>query len=108
MMIIIVWNPINFHIVDVLSKGSKFNAHHYVSAILQYLTDWRIGEVGATDRKLIIHTDNVRFHPANVLLAFIKQNEMKRTPRPPYSQISLPSTFFLSFFLSFFLYFRSY
>jgi hypothetical protein len=34
MIIIIVWSPISFHVVDVLSKGSKFNDHHYVSAIL--------------------------------------------------------------------------
>jgi hypothetical protein len=45
MMITIVWNPTGFHIIDILPKGSKFNTHHYVSAFLQSLTDWRVGEI---------------------------------------------------------------
>jgi hypothetical protein len=53
MIIIIIWTPIDFHIVNVLHKGSKFKDHHYVSAILQPLANWHVSEVGATDRKLI-------------------------------------------------------
>jgi hypothetical protein len=87
MLITIVWSSINFHIVDFLSKGSKFNAHHYVFAILQSLADLHVGEVGATDRMLIMHADNARSHIAKVLLAFIEQNEMKRMPCLPYSRI---------------------
>jgi hypothetical protein len=94
MMIIIVWSLIDFHAVDVLPKGRKFNAHHYISVILQSLTDWHIGEVAATDRKLIVHADNTRSHTVKVSLAFIEQNGMKRTAYMPCSSDLLPSDFF--------------
>jgi hypothetical protein len=57
-MMTIVWSLIGFHVVDVVPKGSKFNSHHYVSAILQSLADWPVGEIGATNLKLIMHADN--------------------------------------------------
>jgi hypothetical protein len=94
-MIIIVWSFTGFHVFDILSKDSKFNAHHYVSAILQSLADWHIGEVGATDRKLILHADNARPHTAEVSLAFTEQNGMKRALHPPDSQDPVLLDFFL-------------
>jgi hypothetical protein len=33
-MLIIVWNPGNFHIVDFLPKGRKVNSNYYFSNIL--------------------------------------------------------------------------
>jgi hypothetical protein len=47
-----------FHVINVLSNGSQFNAYHSVSAILQSLPDWRVSEVGAIDRKLLMLVDN--------------------------------------------------
>jgi hypothetical protein len=49
-----------FSRVDALPKGSKFSVHHYVSAVLSFLPDWRVREVGAIDRKLITHANNPR------------------------------------------------
>jgi hypothetical protein len=43
------WNSIDFHVIEVLPKASKFDAHRYVSVILQSLTDWHIGEIGTAD-----------------------------------------------------------
>jgi hypothetical protein len=54
MMITIIWSLIDFQVVDVLPKGSRFNAHHYISAIPQSLADSGVSEVGPTDPKLII------------------------------------------------------
>jgi hypothetical protein len=33
-MLTMVWNPTNFHVINVLGKGSKFNATHYLTKIL--------------------------------------------------------------------------
>jgi hypothetical protein len=32
-MLTVVWNPHEFHLIDVLPNGSKFNAGHYISRI---------------------------------------------------------------------------
>jgi hypothetical protein len=66
-----------------LPNYSKFNACHYVSTILQSLADYRVGEVEAIDRELIVHADNAQFHMAKVSLASIEQNEMKIVLHPP-------------------------
>jgi hypothetical protein len=34
MMLTVVWNRHGFHLIDVLPKGSKFNAGHYISHII--------------------------------------------------------------------------
>jgi hypothetical protein len=52
-MIAIVCSLVSCQVVDVLLKGSKFNTHHHASDIMQPLPDWHVGELGATDRKLI-------------------------------------------------------
>jgi hypothetical protein len=79
MTIIIVWNLIDFQVVNVLPNGSKVNARNYIFVILQSLADWFVSEVGATDRKLIVHADNARSHTAKMSLAFIEQNKIKIT-----------------------------
>jgi hypothetical protein len=35
MMVTIIWNPQDFHLVDALPKGQKFNANYYIDRILQ-------------------------------------------------------------------------
>jgi hypothetical protein len=94
-MIIIVWNLIDFHVVDVLPKGDKFNAHHYVSAILQFLTDWPVAEIRAIDRNFFIHAPNARSHTVKVSLPFVEQNGMKMISHPPYSTDLASLDFFL-------------
>jgi hypothetical protein len=39
MMLTVVWDPHGFHLIDVLPKGSKFNAGHYISHILSLLRE---------------------------------------------------------------------
>jgi hypothetical protein len=83
MMIMIVWSSIGFHAADVIPRGSQFNPDSSVSIILQRFPDWRVGEVGATDRTLIVHVDNAEFHRAKASPAFIKQKGMKMAPYSP-------------------------
>jgi hypothetical protein len=80
-----VWNPNGFHLINGLSKGIKFNANHYAIDSLVPLPYWRKTQVRGNDRKLIIHADNARQQTARVTLEFLKHNEMKRAPHPPYS-----------------------
>jgi hypothetical protein len=62
----IVWNHTGFHVIGFLLQGSRFNTHYDVSAILQLLADWFVGEVAASDRRLIVSADNARAHTAKV------------------------------------------
>jgi hypothetical protein len=34
MMVIIVWNPQDFHLIDALPKGQKVNVSYYIDMIL--------------------------------------------------------------------------
>jgi hypothetical protein len=54
----IIWNPNGFHMINVLSKGIKFNADHGITDVLIPLVEWRKTQVRRADRKLIIHADN--------------------------------------------------
>jgi hypothetical protein len=95
------WTPANFHVIDILPKGNKFNAHLYVSVVLQSFVHWRVGEVEveveveATDQKLIVQADNARFYKAMVSLAFIEPNGMKKASLSGLFPDLAPSSFFL-------------
>lgn len=95
MMVTIVWNPAGFCRIAALPKGSKFNTDYYISEILTPLAAWRAGQVGATDRKLIVHSDNARPHMAKKVNEFFANNGMTRAPHPPYSPDLAPCDFFL-------------
>jgi hypothetical protein len=66
MIITIASTPINLHVVGFFFKGTKFNTQDYVSAILQFFADWRLGEVGVINRKLIVYAGNARSHIAKM------------------------------------------
>jgi hypothetical protein len=66
----IVWNPTVFQWIDFLSQRAEFNGTHYVTNIFCQLAVWRDTQVGKTDRKLIIHSDNARPHTAKKTLDF--------------------------------------
>jgi histone-lysine N-methyltransferase SETMAR len=94
-MLTIVWNPGGFHLVNILPKGFKFNASHYVTQIFDSLSKWRKTQVGRTSRKLIVHADNARPHTAKMTSQFMEQNSMQRAPHPAYSPDLAPSDFYL-------------
>jgi hypothetical protein len=95
MMTNIGCTPADFHVIDVLPEGNKFNAHLYVSLVMQSFVHWRLGEVEATDQTLIVQADNARLYKSMMSLAFIGPNAMKNTSYRAYSQIWLlrPSFF---------------
>jgi hypothetical protein len=79
----LVWNPGDFHVLKLLSKGFKFNASYDVTQTLDALSVWRGTQIGRTNRKLIVHPDNARPHTAKVALDFMERNTMKRASNPP-------------------------
>jgi hypothetical protein len=83
-MLTIVWNPPGFHLIGFLSRRAKFNSSHYVTNVLSPLTICHETQVGKTDQKLIVHSDNARSHTAKKALDFLEQNGMERAPHPPY------------------------
>jgi imidazoleglycerol phosphate dehydratase HisB len=71
-MLTIVWNTNGFHVINFLSKGIKFNAHHSVPDAAIPLGEWFKTQIGRTDRKLIIRADNARPHTAKMSLDFLE------------------------------------
>jgi hypothetical protein len=94
-MVTIVWNPSRFHVVNALSKWSKFNAEHYTNNILVAIFDSRRFSARTQQSKLWPHADNARPHMATVSTDHITRNEMKRPLHPPCSPDLAPSDFFL-------------
>jgi hypothetical protein len=62
MMLTVVWNPRWFRLIDVLLKGSKFNAGHDISHILSPLSEILAPYQDDPRKHFVIHADNVRSH----------------------------------------------
>jgi histone-lysine N-methyltransferase SETMAR len=91
----IVWNPRQFHLMNVLPKGCKFNSSHYITEILSPLSEWRSADAHGRTRKLIVHADNARPHVFRQTIDYLERNGMKRALHPPYSPDLAPSDFSL-------------
>jgi histone-lysine N-methyltransferase SETMAR len=92
MIVIKVWNPEGFHLVDALPKGQKFKANHYIDRILQSLLEIRSTGCGPG---LIIHADNARSHTARKTFKICRENCLEMAHHPPCSPNLAPSDFFL-------------
>jgi hypothetical protein len=77
-MLRIVWNPNGFHLINVVSKGIKFNAEHYIINILISLAERRETPVDRTERKLIVHADDACPHTAKMRSDSLEQNGTKQ------------------------------
>jgi hypothetical protein len=53
-----VWNPNGFHVINVFSKGIKFNTDHYITDVRIPLAEWLKTQISRTNRKLIVQTEN--------------------------------------------------
>ena len=95
LMVTVVWNPHGFHIIDVLPKGTKFNAEYYISHILTPLAGKQKNLGVEPGRKLVIHADNARPHTAKKVSEFIDSAGLRNAPHPPYSPDLAPSDFYL-------------
>jgi histone-lysine N-methyltransferase SETMAR len=94
-MLTVVWNPIGFHVLKALPKGSKFNAQYYINDILVAISDWRRQTGEGRPNKLWVHFDNARPHTTKMSRDYISLNQMKQAPHPRYSPDLAPSDFFL-------------
>jgi hypothetical protein len=92
-MLMVVWNPIGFHVLKVFPKGRKFNVQYYTNDILVAISDWRRQTRGTRPNKLWVHSDNARPHTAKTSSDYISLNRMKEAPHPAIRQIWYPRIF---------------
>jgi transposase len=90
----IVWNPLRFHLLDVLPKGNgnTFDAEYSSFDILTERLQLRSQVDG---RRLVIHADNARLHTAHKCRDFCKENWLRFAIHSSYSPDLAPSDFFL-------------
>jgi transposase len=93
MMVTIVWNPLRFHFLDALAKGSTFNTEYYR---VNSLTEFLPLRSHVNGRRLVIHADNARPHTARKCQNFCEENRLSLAVHPPYSAELASSDFFLS------------
>jgi histone-lysine N-methyltransferase SETMAR len=92
MMIVVVWDILNFLVVEVFPKNSSFNADYYCEQILsRIVTGMKIRR----DRKSILHVDDMRPHMVKATSQFMSTKFMKPAPHPTYSPDLAFSDFFL-------------
>jgi transposase len=92
LMVTIVWNPLEFHLLDASPKGNTFNTEYYRVNILTELLPLR---PKVHERRVVIHADNARPHTARKCRAFCEENRLRLAIHTPYSPDLVPSDFFL-------------
>jgi hypothetical protein len=96
-MLAIVRNPAGFHVINVLGKGCNFNIIHHTTEALPPLGEWRRDQVGASDRKLIVHAGKSHPHRVRIFLTFLDENDMTKVLHPRYPLDLAPlGSFFLA------------
>jgi hypothetical protein len=63
MMVTITWNPLGFHLLDALPKGTVFNTEYYSINILTESLSLRPQVDG---RRLVIHADKAKPHTQTI------------------------------------------
>jgi hypothetical protein len=76
-MLMVVWNPIGFHVLKALPKGCNFNTRYYRNDTLVAISDWRQQTGGTRPNKLWVYSDNARPHTAKMSRDYIGLNQMK-------------------------------
>jgi hypothetical protein len=92
-MLMIVWNPNGFLLIDAIPKGEKYSARFDIDGIL---TSNCQRLIAAGKRKFVIHADNSRCQTAKVVLNFVSQGKIRFAMHPPYSPDITPSGFSFS------------
>jgi hypothetical protein len=93
MILIVVWNRHGFPLIDILAKGSKFNAGHYIYRILSPISEILASYQDYSRRYFVIHADNVRPHCVNTIDLLLDHNFLRRASHLPYSPDMPPQTF---------------
>jgi hypothetical protein len=91
-MIVVVWNPHGFRVIQSLSKGIKWTGRYDSrNSLSQIAALWDAG----SHRKKIAHADNAGPHVAKCVTEYMDRNSLKRAPHPPYSPDLTSSDFYL-------------
>jgi transposase len=91
-MVTIAWNPLGFHLLEVLPNGSMFNTEYYRDNIRTALIQFLL-EPGVT--RLVLHADDTRPHTAQKCGTFFAENGLWLATHAPSSPDLTPSDFFL-------------
>jgi hypothetical protein len=94
-MLPFLWNSHRFQVIDVMPKRDMMAVAYYLRNIFTEIAARR-KERG--ERKLVVHADNARPHPAKVTKAFCNGNLLQIALHPPCSS-DLASSDFSCFFL---------
>jgi hypothetical protein len=94
-MLLIVWIPRGFPMINVHDEGPQFNALDDMTGILSSLSEWCASDAPEGDRKVVVPADNARQHSARLSVEFFEDNRMKKAPHPPHSPDITPYDFVL-------------
>jgi hypothetical protein len=91
-MVTVAWNPVGFHLVEVLANGRDFNAKYHRDNILTERIRFR-PEAG--ERHVVIRADNSRPHTAQQCRTFCAENGVRPAIHALCWPDLAPSDFFL-------------
>ncbi len=94
-MVTIFWNRNDFLLIDILDAECHFNAEYFINNILKKISELTKDLPEIEHRKITLHFDNAKPHTAKIVQEYMRQNNMKRAPHPPYSPDIAPSDFYL-------------
>jgi hypothetical protein len=92
-MLMIVWNPNGFRLIDAMPKGEKSTARLYIDDTLTPICQRLIA---AGKHKFVIHAENFWCHTAKVVLNSVSQAKIRFALHPLYSPDIAPSDFSFS------------
>jgi hypothetical protein len=89
-----VWNLTGSCRIATLPTASRFDNDDPKSEMLTPIAAWRASQVGAMDRKLIVHSDNAKPHVEKKVDGFFANNGMTKVLHPPSWPDLAPCEFF--------------
>jgi hypothetical protein len=85
-MLMIIWNPIGFYVVDRLPNDTKMNSDYFVTNILIYL-EQMIFPCRRTphEKGLVVSVDNCSVHTSRDSTDWLDKHDIHRMPDQSYS-----------------------
>jgi transposase len=96
LMLTVIWEVDDFHVVDLMTSQRSFNSGSFVSRVLAPMVAkvFSRGRIPYA-RRLQLYLDNCRVHFSKPAEQFITENHIGRVPQPPYGLDLAPSDFWL-------------
>jgi hypothetical protein len=95
-MVTILWSPLGFCVIRILSKGAHFDATYFRDNILYGIDCTRPTGSEEEDRqKLVLHFDHARPHTTGCITVYCRERRMTRILHQAFSLDLAPSDFYL-------------